>query len=104
MENQFEAVIRKIRYEVSRFELIRKKLTVYNYSNEKLFEGPFGKSNYDDLMKKMNDADSIVACLNNTINEIEIITNREKRIRRSKMFKPAVQHHNHTKSYYRATV
>lgn len=81
MENQLEVLIKKIRNELFRFELLKKKLTVYNYSDSKLFEGPFGKSNQDDFMKKMNDADSILACLNNTVNEIEKIATRGRRMR-----------------------
>lgn len=99
MENQLEVLIKQIRNELFRFELIKKKLTVYNYSDAKLFEGPFGKSNQEDFIKKMNDAESILACLNNTVNEIEKIANREKKMSSSRIFRSISQHNNFTKRH-----
>lgn len=87
MNKQIVALISKIRNETTRFEMINKKIQICNYSERKIFEGPYGINHKEDFMKKVDNAKSIVAALDNVLIDMERIAQWESRMRSSEKLK-----------------
>jgi len=84
MINKELELIKKIRNELQRLELVKKKIAL-NFANGSLFNGPFGKSNQTVYERKMNDIESFIQCMKATMDDVEKIVTQESKLRCSRI-------------------
>jgi hypothetical protein len=87
MENNVREIVNDIRNMAYRFELLRKSFITKEHEDIQIFNGPFGNSNKESIIKNLEDAEKVVSVLESKLQEVEKIVEQEKRFRLSKIIR-----------------